>query len=124
MIDIDLGPVIAALFVIFIAIPSVLGLLLGAILGYRFLRKRKISKQRKIILISLSSIALAVGLPVIFVNLERLYDGYENNRVGSKLIQFEKELAEKYSINDVSVSNGSYQLTITVPYDDNYSLVI
>lgn len=122
--DIDLGPVIAGIFIIFIVIPSVLGLLLGAILGYRFLRKRKINKHKKIILVSLCSLALAVAFPVIFVNLERLYDGYEHNRVGSKLVQFEKELAEKYSIEDVSVSNGSYQLTITVPYEGNYWLTI
>lgn len=122
MMDIDLGPAVAAIFTIFVVVPSAVGLVVGVLFGYFLFRKHNFSKLRKTLFILLCGVILAVLFPIILISFEKQYSASEDGRMFKKTKQYEEYLIRNYVVNDIKITDETYTITLTVPIEGDYWL--
>lgn len=122
MIDIDLGPAIGYLIIIFCIVPGIIGFLVG-FLGVIFISKRRRSKSKNIILALVCGGVCAILFPVMFITVEGWVQNYEKNRLFMDTLAYEKELPDYYAVKRVGVVDGNYQIAVSALKSGSYVVV-
>jgi hypothetical protein len=113
MMDIDLGPAVMVLIIIFYFVPGVIGFVVGA-LGGILISKRMGNKHKRLVLALVGGGVCAVLFPVIVINIEGWLRHYGEKRVWEETKKYESELPSYYSIRDVKLIGSEYEITFSV----------
>ncbi len=124
MIDLDLGPVVLAIFTVLILIPAIIGFFVGIGVSYLLIRKRITSKLKRVIIMLLVGISLAILFSYSTIEFNNWQTDYENKKFKlTEKLYIEKNL-QNFRIENISFDNDAYRLTFTVPRNGRYKITI
>lgn len=124
MIDIDLGPVFLYLFILLFIIPALIGFFIGIGASYLLIRKKAISKIKRVAIMVFAGILLAILFPGAAIKFSRWQNDYENKKFNLKEKQYIEQNLNNFRIEKVSFNNDVYQILLSVPRNGKYRVTV